>query len=109
MSAGAAALRLNASSPQAFHRTVRTVLGMTLSKFRVQYRGETMLARFRDTLITPYADVLRTFDPLRTDRPAPDTPVRDDRPRGGSGTGRRHFAEPVVLPAPAWATDRSIQ
>jgi DNA repair protein RadC len=96
--ASAVALRLNASSPQAFHRTVRTALGMTLSEFRVQYRGEAMLARFRDALITPYRDTLRTFDPVRAARSTPGDRAPEGRPRAGGGPEGRRLAERAVVP-----------
>ena len=69
LSVAAIALRLDASSPQSFGRTVRTMTGMTAAQFRATYTGARMLDRFRATLVTPFRDTLRTFDPL-TERPA---------------------------------------
>lgn len=60
----AIAHRLDASSPQSFGRTVRVLIGVTASEFRRRFDGETMVARFRDTLVDPYRETLRTFDPL---------------------------------------------
>jgi AraC-like DNA-binding protein len=56
---------LEYSSAQSFGRHVRTVLGMTAGEFRRRYDGEGMLQRFRDELVTPHRDVLRTFEPWR--------------------------------------------
>ena len=56
--------RLDASSPQSFGRTVRTMLGVTAADFRRTFDGEAMLARFRAELVEPYRETLRTFDPL---------------------------------------------
>ncbi|HEX6537194.1 MAG TPA: helix-turn-helix domain-containing protein [Gemmatimonadaceae bacterium] len=55
---------LEYSSPQSFGRHVRTQLGMTALQFRQRYDGEGMLQRYREELILPYIDVLRTFNPL---------------------------------------------
>ena len=56
---------LEYSSAQSFGRHVRTVLGMTAGEFRRRYDGDGMLQRFRDELVTPFRDVLRTFEPWR--------------------------------------------
>ena len=64
LSVNAISMRLDASSPQSFGRTVRTVTGMTAAQFLRSVDGAAMLARFRALLIDPYRDVLRTFDPL---------------------------------------------
>jgi len=69
LSVAAIALRLEASSPQSFGRTVRTMTGMTAAQFRRAYTGATMLDHFRATLVMPYRDTLRTFDPL-SEQPA---------------------------------------
>lgn len=60
----AIAHRLDASSPQSFGRTVRTLLGVTAGDFRRQFDGAAMLTRFRAELVEPYRETLRTFDPL---------------------------------------------
>ena len=60
----AIAHRLDASSPQSFGRTVRVLMGVTASEFRRRFDGETMVARFRNTLVDPYRETLRAFDPL---------------------------------------------
>lgn len=64
LSVSAIAHRLDASSPQSFGRTVRTMLGVTASDFRRQFDGTAMLARFSAELVEPYRETLRTFDPL---------------------------------------------
>ena len=63
MSIAAIANRLNASSPQSFHRTVRTIMGTSAARFREQYTGARMLGTFRARLVTPYRERLRAFDP----------------------------------------------
>lgn len=57
---------LDYSSPQAFGRHVRGLLGMSATCFRERYDGEGMLQTFRDALVLPYASALRQFDPLAT-------------------------------------------
>jgi AraC-like DNA-binding protein len=64
LSLNAIADRLDASSPQSFGRSVRTLVGVTAANFRRQFDGEAMLARFRTDLIEPYRAKLQTFDPL---------------------------------------------
>lgn len=64
LSVNAISMRLDASSPQSFGRTVRTVTGMTAAQFLRSVDGSAMLARFRGLLIEPYRHVLITFDPL---------------------------------------------
>jgi AraC-like DNA-binding protein len=66
MSIAAIANRLNASSPQSFHRTVRTTMGMSAACFRELFNGTRMLESLRSRLIAPYRETLRTFDPLAT-------------------------------------------
>ena len=64
LSIAGVALRLDASSPQSFGRTVRTMTGFTAVQFREAYNGAAMLDRFCSTLVRPYRDTLRAFDPL---------------------------------------------
>ena len=64
LSIGDIADRLEASSPHSFGRTVRLVLALTPTDFRRRYNGPAMLDRFRDQLIAPYRDKLRTLDPV---------------------------------------------
>jgi AraC-like DNA-binding protein len=59
---------LDYSSAQSFGRHVRTLLGMTAAEFRRRFDGESALAHFREHLVVPYRDVLRTFSPIRRDR-----------------------------------------
>jgi len=69
MSIAAIANRLNASSPQSFHRAVRTIMRMSAAEFRYFYNGARMLEMFRSRLVTPYRDTLRTFDPTADSGP----------------------------------------
>ncbi len=55
---------LDYSSPQSFGRHVRTLLGLTAAEFRRRHDGESVLRHFRDELVTPYRETLRTFSPL---------------------------------------------
>jgi len=55
---------LDYSSPQSFGRHVRTVLGITAVEFRRRYDGASMLVRFRESLVLPYAEQLRHLMPL---------------------------------------------
>ena len=64
LSLAAVALRLDASSPQSFGRTVRLTMGMSASDFRQAFDGAAMLNRYRALLIDPYRATLRAFDPL---------------------------------------------
>lgn len=64
LSISAIADRLDASSPQSFHRTVRLMTGHTAAEFRRTATGATMFDQFCATLIAPHRDTLRTFDPL---------------------------------------------
>jgi AraC-like DNA-binding protein len=58
---------LDYSSPQAFGRHLRAMLGLTASEFRERYDGEGMLQHFRDELVLPFVPRLRDFDPLGAD------------------------------------------
>jgi AraC-like DNA-binding protein len=64
MSVAAIADRLNASSPQTFHRVVRSQMRMSATEFRRAYTGGMMLDVFRAKLVTPYLRALQSFDPL---------------------------------------------
>lgn len=55
--------KLDYSSPQAFSRHVRCVLGMSPVQFREVYTGDSMLAKFREELVIPHLSTLRTFRP----------------------------------------------
>jgi AraC-like DNA-binding protein len=57
------ARKLDYSSPQAFSRHVRCVLGMSPVRFRALYDGDAMLSKFREELVLPYLPVLRSFKP----------------------------------------------
>ena len=64
LSISAIANRLNASSPQSFHRYVRTLMGMSAAEFRRRYDGAKALELFRDRVVTPYRAALTDFDPV---------------------------------------------
>ncbi|MEW5918483.1 MAG: helix-turn-helix transcriptional regulator [Gemmatimonadota bacterium] len=64
LSISAIAHRLDASSPQSFSRTVRTLTGLSAVEFRRAFTGAAMLDRYRTTLVTPFREILRGFDPL---------------------------------------------
>jgi AraC-like DNA-binding protein len=57
---------LDYSSPQSFGRHVRSVLGLTAVEFRRHYDGAAMLLHFREALVLPYSDALRSLKPLST-------------------------------------------
>ena len=61
------ARRLDVSTPQSFHRHVRTLLGCSAVEFRRTTTGRVMLDRFRATLVVPHRDTLRAFDPTAAD------------------------------------------
>ena len=63
LSVTSVARKLDYSSPQAFSRHVRCVLGMSPVRFREAYDGDSMLQRFREELILPHAATLRLFRP----------------------------------------------
>ena len=86
MSLGAIANRLNASSPQSFHRTVRTMMGTSAAQFRRTFTGARMLERYREQLVTPYRNELRTFNPL-ADASGAVPSARAPRTTGGSEHG----------------------
>ena len=87
MSIAAIANRLNASSSQSFHRTVRMLMRISAAQFRESYSGARMLERFRSELVTPYRETLRVFDPLADSLP-PSRPPR-------APLGARAFATEV--------------
>lgn len=66
LSISAIADRLSASSPQSFSRAIHLLMGMRPGEFRLAFDGPRMLDHFRATLVTPYRDTLRTFDPVGT-------------------------------------------
>jgi AraC-like DNA-binding protein len=55
---------LDYSSPQSFGRHVRTILGLTAVQFRQRYTGQRMFEHFREELVLPHLDTLRSFTPL---------------------------------------------
>ncbi|NUR33874.1 MAG: hypothetical protein HOQ30_07685 [Gemmatimonadaceae bacterium] len=84
----AIAHRMDASSPQSFGRTVRLMVGVSAGTFRQQFDGEGMLARFRSTLIDPYRETLRAFDPLTISQAEREQASRKRSSRRGLATGR---------------------
>jgi AraC-like DNA-binding protein len=54
---------LEYSSPQSFGRHVRNVMSMSPVQFRERFDSEKMTIFFREELVLPYRDVLRTFSP----------------------------------------------
>lgn len=78
LSISAIAARLDASSPQSFHRTVRLLTGHTATEFRRTATGAKMFDEFCSTHIAPYRDALRTFEPLGTTSGI--SPAVKDRP-----------------------------
>lgn len=69
LSISAIAYRLDASSPQSFNRGVRTLTGMSAMEFRRAFTGASMLDDYRERLIVPHRDTLRSFDPLGMEVP----------------------------------------
>lgn len=61
---GAVAAELEHSSAQAFSRHLYLQLGVRPREFRRRYDVGGMLERFTDELITPYREVLGTFEPF---------------------------------------------
>lgn len=63
LSVTSVARKLDYSSPQAFSRHVRCVLGISPVRFRETHNGEMMLRKFREELILPHLSTLRVFRP----------------------------------------------
>lgn len=66
LSVASVANYLDYSSPQSFGRHVRTMMKMSPVGFRERYDGAGMLLYFREQLILPYGDILRSFRPTVT-------------------------------------------
>lgn len=66
LSVASVANYLDYSSPQSFGRHVRTIMKMSPVRFRERYDGAGMLLYFREQLILPYVDILRSFRPAVT-------------------------------------------
>ena len=58
------AYRLDCSSPQAFGRHLRAMLGITPGEFRRRFPFDRALGRFIELLIVPYGEQWRNFHPL---------------------------------------------
>ncbi len=65
MTVGTVAYRLRYASPQSLGRHLRAQLGITPGEFRSRHPFNVCLDRYLATLIRPYQDILRTFDPIR--------------------------------------------
>ncbi len=63
LSVSTVAVHLGFSSPQAFSRHTQSVMNMPPIELRKLYNGEAMLNHFRERLILPYVDSLRSFRP----------------------------------------------
>lgn len=72
---GLIAERLHWSSPQSYGRSIRKLTGLTAGEFRRTVHGPTMLERFEAALVTPYREILRTFDPLPAKMRVPTAPA----------------------------------
>lgn len=70
---------LEYSSAQSFSRHVQLLLDCTPMAFRKQFTGERMLDVFRETLVLPFRDLLRTFEPFAV---TPQWSVLRDRREG---------------------------
>lgn len=66
LSVASVANYLDYSSPQSFGRHVRTVMRMSPVAFRDKYDGAGMLQHFREEMVLPYLEILRTFRPAAT-------------------------------------------
>jgi AraC-like DNA-binding protein len=55
---------LEYSSPQSFGRHVRIVMRMSPVQFRKSFDSEKMTTFFREELVLPYREILRTFSPV---------------------------------------------
>jgi len=70
VSIAAAASRLGFSSPQAFGRHVRLIMGLTAGDFRRRFTFDEAMKHYVDHLIAPYASALASFRPTAC-RPTP--------------------------------------
>lgn len=66
LSVASVANYLDYSSPQSFGRHVRTIMEISPVTFREMYDGAGMLQYFRNELVIPYTEVLRSFRPAAT-------------------------------------------
>jgi AraC-like DNA-binding protein len=88
LSVASVANYLNYSSPQSFGRHIRTVMKMSPVVFRESYDGAGMLQHFRNELILPYVEVLKSF------RPAVTSPGWITRQRNYEKKSRRDLSQP---------------
>lgn len=66
LSVASVANYLDYSSPQSFGRHIRTIMHMSPVTFRETYDGAGMLHHFRNELVLPYVEILKTFRPAAT-------------------------------------------
>lgn len=66
LSVASVANYLDYSSPQSFGRHIRTIMYMSPVTFRETYDGAGMLHHFRNELVLPYVEILKTFRPAAT-------------------------------------------
>jgi AraC-like DNA-binding protein len=64
ISIAAVSHQLEYSSPQAFGRHVRMTYGIPAGEFRRSYTGALLLRQFRETLVLPYRNAFRSFQPV---------------------------------------------
>jgi AraC-like DNA-binding protein len=64
---GSVAHRLEFSSPQSFGRHVRASMGVSAGEFRHRFHFAELLASYLRTLVTPFRETWRWFDPFRHD------------------------------------------
>ena len=64
MSGAEVSNQLDYSSPQSFARHVRSILGVRISEFRLEYSVAHSVAVFSDRLIVPYRKKLNSFRPI---------------------------------------------
>ena len=64
LSVASVANYLDYSSPQSFGRHVRVVMKMSPVTFRESFDGPGMLLHFRQELVIPYKEILRSFQPV---------------------------------------------
>lgn len=62
--ANRAATILGFSTRQHFHHHVKAFTGLTSCQLAAQHTGTTMLELFREQLVLPHAEVLRSFEPF---------------------------------------------
>lgn len=77
------AYRMEYSSPQSFGRHLRTLTGLTASRYRRTIGFARALAEFQSEMIAPYRAVLRAFHPLENQGAPASGQGTSGRPRRG--------------------------